>query len=165
MEWPQVKKKVGRTGLNNMLLINLQKLRNNMFLNIINIFIIIIYSKCQSSIFLFADWTKLYHVPVHKTLCSLHVLVRDNWSTMKQLLTVVNNKTRSKAQAFRTNRKVQSSYKSFSMSAGRCYERTLVLCAGVLPELRQFFRRRSRILYAGAGVTFSQLWQNDKKTI
>jgi hypothetical protein len=44
----------------------------------------------------------------------------------------------------------------------------LVLCAGaagVLPELRRFFRRRSRILYAGAGVTFSQLRQNDKKTI
>jgi hypothetical protein len=34
-----------------------------------------------------------------------------------------------------------------------------VLCAGAgaLPELRRFFRRRSRILYAGAGVTFSQL--------
>ena len=115
-------------GLNNMLLINLQKLRNNMFLNIINIFIIIIYSKCQSSIFLFADWTKLYHVPVHKTSCSLHVLVRDNWSTMKQLLTVVNNKTRSKAQAFRTNRKVQSSYKSFSIATA-CRSRSYVFPA------------------------------------
>jgi hypothetical protein len=48
----------------------------------------------------------------------------------------------------------------------------VVLCAGVagagvLPELRRFFRRRSRsrILYAGAGVTFSQLRQNDNKTI
>jgi hypothetical protein len=46
----------------------------------------------------------------------------------------------------------------------------LVLCAGVagagvLPELRQFFRSRSRILYVGARVTFSQLQQNDKKTI
>jgi hypothetical protein len=37
--------------------------------------------------------------------------------------------------------------------------------AGVLTELRRFFRRRSRILCAGAAVTFSQLRQSDKKTI
>jgi hypothetical protein len=30
----------------------------------------------QNSIFLFADWTKPYHVPVHKTSCSLYALVK-----------------------------------------------------------------------------------------
>ena len=35
-----------------------------------------IYYKCQSSIFQLADWTKPYLVPVHKTSCSLHTLVR-----------------------------------------------------------------------------------------
>jgi hypothetical protein len=43
--------------------------------------------------------------------------------------------------------------------------RAYIKCGSALPELRRFFRRRIRILYAGAGVTFSQLRQNDKKTI
>ena len=39
-----------------------------------------IISFCHSSVFLFADWSKPYHVPVHKTSCSpscsLHALAR-----------------------------------------------------------------------------------------
>ena len=36
-----------------------------------------IVRSCQSSIFLFADWSKPHHVTVrHKTSCSLHTLAR-----------------------------------------------------------------------------------------
>ena len=56
--------------------------------------VFIIYSKCQSSSSLFADWTKLYHVPVHKTSCSLHALARGQ---------PVNNKTGSEARAARAS--------------------------------------------------------------
>jgi hypothetical protein len=35
----------------------------------------LLYSKCQSSIFLFTNWTKPYHMPVHKT-CWLHACNR-----------------------------------------------------------------------------------------
>ena len=38
--------------------------------------ILLLYSKCQGSIFLFADWSKPYHVQAHKTSCSLLALMR-----------------------------------------------------------------------------------------
>jgi hypothetical protein len=37
---------------------------------------IIICSKCQRSIFLFANWSKPYHIPVHKMSCSPHAFAR-----------------------------------------------------------------------------------------
>ena len=51
---------------------------------VIIIFIILL----QSSIFLFADWSKPYHVPAHKK-CHVHYMLwrGSNRSTIKQLLT------------------------------------------------------------------------------
>jgi hypothetical protein len=68
----------------------------------------LLYSKCQSSIFLFADWSKL---PVHKTSCSLYACFGEG---------ATGQQPEVRRELFASTSKFKAKFfKSFGMSAGR----------------------------------------------
>jgi hypothetical protein len=86
----------------------------------------LLYSKCQSSIFLFADWSKPYHVLVHKTSCSLRALARGQPVNNEAIIDRSKIKPEVRRELFASTSKIKA----------KSFQEFLHVCRSVLLQFR-----------------------------